>query len=122
MFDKKGRVWMAAAVRGPNNPDFCKKGSDHPSAKLFPLEQTHRALTILDPKTMKYTFVDTCFQTHHLQFAYDANDTLLTSSGGRGGVVGWVNTKLCDEAGDGGRPQSRKKHILDSDGSAKLDD
>src|SRR6187401_1334758 len=53
MFDKKGRVWLAAAVRGPKNPDFCKKGSDHPSAKLFPLEQTHRALAILDPKTMK---------------------------------------------------------------------
>ena len=31
---------------------------------------------------MKYTFVDTCFQTHHLQFAYDANDTLWTSGGG----------------------------------------
>ena len=46
MFDKKGRVWLAAAVRGPKNPDFCKKGSDHPSAKLFPLEQTHRALAM----------------------------------------------------------------------------
>jgi hypothetical protein len=53
-------------VRGPNNPDFCKKGSDHPSAKPFPLERTNRALTMLDPKAMKYTFVDTCFQTHHL--------------------------------------------------------
>ena len=51
MFDQKGRVWLAAAVRGPKNPDFCKKGSDHPSAKLFPLEQTHRALAMLDPKT-----------------------------------------------------------------------
>ena len=79
MFDQKGRVWLAAAVRGPKNPDFCKKGSDHPSAKLFPLEQTHRALAIIDPKTLKYTFVDTCFQTHHLQFAYDANNTLWTS-------------------------------------------
>ena len=39
MFDKKGRMWMAASVRGVNNPDFCKKGSDHPSAKAFPLER-----------------------------------------------------------------------------------
>jgi hypothetical protein len=38
MIDEKGRVWMAAAVRNPKNPDFCKKGSEHPSAKLFPLE------------------------------------------------------------------------------------
>ena len=37
MMDEKGRVWMAARVRPPANPDFCKKGSDHPSAKVFPL-------------------------------------------------------------------------------------
>ncbi|PYM11875.1 MAG: hypothetical protein DMD81_25690, partial [Candidatus Rokuibacteriota bacterium] len=59
MFDKKGRVWMAATVRAPKNPDFCKKGSDHPSAKLFPLEQSMRHLSVLDPKTQKYAFVDT---------------------------------------------------------------
>ena len=119
MFDKDGRVWMAAAVRGPKNPDFCKKGSDHPSAKLFPLEQTHRALTILDPKTMKYTFVDTCFQTHHLQFAYDANDTLWTSSGGGGGVVGWINTKLWNETGDAAKSQGWSALILDTNGDGK---
>jgi hypothetical protein len=122
MFDKKGRVWMAAAVRGPKNPAFCKQGSEHPSAKLFPLEQTHRALTILDPKTMKYTFVDTCFQTHHLQFAYDANDTLWTSSGGGGGVVGWVNTKLFDETGDAAKSQGWTALILDTNGNGKRDD
>ena len=122
MFDRKGRVWLAAAVRGPKNPDFCKKGSDHPSAKLFPLEQTHRALAILDPKTMKYTFVDTCFQTHHLQFAYDANETLWTSSGGGGGVVGWVNTKMFDETGDAAKSQGWTALILDTNGNGKRDE
>jgi hypothetical protein len=122
MFDRQGRVWMAAAVRGPKNPDFCKKGSDHPSAKLFPLEQTHRAVSILDPKTMKYTFVDTCFQTHHLQFGYDANETLWTSSGGGGGVVGWVNTKLFDETGDAAKSQGWTALILDTNGNGKRDD
>jgi len=122
MIDKKGRVWMAAAVRGPKNPDFCKKGSDHPSAKLFPLDQTHRALSVLDPKTMKYTFVDTCFQTHHLQFGYDANDTLWTSSGGGGGVVGWLNTKMFDETGDAVKSQGWTALILDTNGNGKRDD
>ncbi|MES2565058.1 MAG: carboxypeptidase-like regulatory domain-containing protein, partial [Pseudomonadota bacterium] len=37
MMDEKGRVWMAARVRPPPNPAFCMKGSDHPSAKVFPL-------------------------------------------------------------------------------------
>ncbi len=122
MFDKKGRVWLAAAVRAPKNPAFCQKGSDHPSAKLFPLEMTHRALAVLDPKTMKYSFVDTCFQTHHLQFAYDANDTLWTSSGGGGGVVGWVNTKLFDETGDAAKSQGWTALILDTNGNGKRDD
>ena len=35
----KGRVWVTSRVRPPDNPAFCKAGSDHPSAKLFPLEQ-----------------------------------------------------------------------------------
>ena len=36
--------------------------------------------------------IDTCYSTHHLVFASDANNTLWTSSGGGGGVVGWLNT------------------------------
>ena len=50
------------------------------------MRSSHRQLSMLDPKTMKYTFIDTCFQTHHLQFGYDENDTLWTSSGGG---TGW---------------------------------
>ena len=53
MFDKKGRVWLAASVRGPNNPDYCKQRSDHPSAKLFPLERSMRQVAMFDPKTQK---------------------------------------------------------------------
>ena len=60
MVDRKGRVWLTASVRGLDNPAFCKEGSDHPSAKLFPLKQSRRQLAMLDPTTMKYTFVDTC--------------------------------------------------------------
>src|SRR5215813_6462083 len=52
MIDSKGRMWMAAAVRGVHNPAFCQKGSDHPSAKAFPLAESHRQLAMLDPKTM----------------------------------------------------------------------
>jgi hypothetical protein len=123
MFDKKGRVWFAARFRGADNPSFCKKGSDHPSAKLFPLERTNRQLTMLDPKTGQYTFVDTCFQTHHLQFAYDANDTLWTSGGGAGGpVIGWVNTKMFEETGDIAKSQGWTVPVLDTNGNGKRDE
>ena len=120
MFDKKGRVWMAAVVRGPNNPDFCKKGSDHPSAKLMPVDRANRHITVLDPKTMEYKFVDTCFSTHHLQFAMDANDTLWTSGGGP--VVGWVNTKIFDETGDAAQSQGWTELVLDTNGNGQRDE
>ena len=118
MFDRNGRVWFAARVRGPDNPAFCKKGSDHPSAKAFPTDRTNRHLTMLDPKTMKYTFVDTCFGTHHLQF--DANDILWTSGGGQ--VVGWLDMKKFDETGDAAKAQGWTPMILDTNGNGKRDD
>jgi hypothetical protein len=119
MFDRKGRVWFAARFRDADNPAFCKKGSNHSSAKVFPLERNNRQLTMLDPKTGQYTFVDTCFQTHHLQFGYDANDTLWTSGGGP--VVGWINSKMFDETGDIVKSQGWTPLILDTNGNGKRD-
>jgi hypothetical protein len=116
MFDRHGRVWFAARGRGANNPAFCNKGSDHPSAKRFPVAKSNRQLSMLDPKTMKYTFIDTCFQTHHLQFAYDKDDTLWTSSGGGTGVVGWFNLRMYQETGDAARSQGWTPMILDTNG------
>jgi hypothetical protein len=119
MFDRKGRVWLAAAVRGPDNPAVCRQGSSHPSAKAFPAERAVRHLAVLDLKTQKYTFVDTCYSTHHLQFGYDANETLWTSGGGQ--VVGWLNTKMFDETGDAARSQGWTPLVLDTNGNGKRD-
>jgi hypothetical protein len=120
MIDRKGRVWFAARFRDANTPDFCKKGSTHPSAKVVPMERTNRQLTMLDPKTGQYTYVDTCFGSHHLQFGYDANETLWTSGGGP--VVGWVNTKMLDETGDIAKSQGWTPLILDTSGNGKRDE
>jgi hypothetical protein len=120
MLDEKGRVWLAAAIRGADNPAFCKKGSDHPSAKLYPIERNVRQLSVRDPKTDKYTFVDTCFGTHHVQFGYDANNILWTSGGGQ--VLGWLNTKMFDETGDAAKSQGWTAFVLDTNGNGKRDD
>ena len=120
MFDKQGRVWLAASVRGRDNPAFCKKGSDHPSAKLFPLEQSSRQVAVLEPKTMKYTFVDTCFGTHHPQFGYDADETLWLS--GTGPVAGWVNTRVFDESHDAAKAQGWSPFVLDTNGNGQRDE
>jgi hypothetical protein len=120
MFDKSGRVWFAAAVRGFDNPAFCKKGSDHPSAKVFPLDRSGRQVSMLDPKTMKYSFIDTCFGTHHPQFGYDPDNTLWLS--GTGPVAGWVNTKVWDETGDAAKAQGWAPFVLDTNGNGKVDE
>ncbi len=119
MFGRDGRLWLAASVRGAENPAFCKQGSDHPSAKAFPMERAVRHIAVFDLKTKKYTFVETCFSTHHLQFGYDANDTLWTSGGGP--VVGWVNTKMFDQTGDAAKSQGWTALVLDTNGNGKRD-
>ena len=121
MLDAIGRVWYTAVVRAPeNNPAFCREGSDHPSAKLFPTTRAGRHLSVYDPKTEEYTFIDTCYSTHHLQFAEDASNTLWTSGGGP--VVGWLNTKMFDETGDAARSQGWTALVLDTNGNGKRDE
>ncbi len=119
MYGRDGKLWLAASIRAAENPAFCKQGSTHPSAVAFPMERAIRHIALLDPKTKKYTFVDTCFSTHHLQFGYDANDTLWTSGGGP--VVGWLNTKQFEKTGDAAASQGWTALVLDTNGNGKRD-
>src|SRR2546425_2324894 len=119
MIDHKGRVWITSGVRPPDNPDVCKEGSSHPSAKLFPIARSSRHLAMYDPTTRKLTHIGTCFGTHHLMFAEDANHTLWTSGGGQ--VVGWLNTKLFEETGDEVKSQGWTALVLDTNGNGKRD-
>ena len=120
MIDHLGRVWYTARVRSPSNPDFCREESSHPSARLFPLERSGRHLARYEPDSGDYTFIDTCFSTHHLQFAADANDTLWTSGGGQ--VVGWLNTKMFEETGDAAASQGWTPLVLDTNGNGHRDE
>src|SRR5438874_2318132 len=119
MFDEKGRVWITSTVRPAANPDFCREGSTHPSAKLFPLANSGRQLAVYDPATKQITHISTCFGTHHLMFAEDSNRTLWTSGGGQ--VVGWLNTKMFDETHDEVKSQGWTALVLDTNGHGKRD-
>jgi hypothetical protein len=119
MLDERGRLWLTSAVRSPENPAFCKEGSSHPSAKLFPLQRSGRHLQVYDPATKKLTHIATCFSTHHLMFAEDANNTLWTSGGGQ--VVGWLNRKMFDQTGDEEKSQGWTALIMDTNGNGKRD-
>ena len=100
-------------------PPSARKARTILRPKRFRWSAANRQLAMLDPKTKKYTFVDTCFSTHHLQLL-DANDMLWTSGGGP--VIGWLDMKIFE------RPVTRRKSqgwtpmILDTNGNGKRDD
>jgi hypothetical protein len=119
MFDEKGRVWITSAIRSFDNPDYCKAGSNHPSAKLTPLDRSSRHLAVYDPKTRQIAHISTCFGTHHLMFAEDANHTLWTSGGGQ--VVGWLNRKMWEETKDEAKSQGWTALIIDTNGNGRRD-
>lgn len=120
MFDEKGRVWYTSRVGPPENPDWCKKGSSHPSAKAFPIDSANRHLAMYDPATGKTTLIRTCFPTHHLVFGEDSNNTLWVSSGGAaGGVIGWFDRKVFEETGDEQKAQGWTAVVVDTSGDGK---
>jgi len=123
MYDEKGQVWFTSRVGPAPNPDFCKKGSAHPSAKVFPMETSTRHLAMVEPKSGKTTLIRTCYQTHHLVFAEDANNTLWMSAGGPGsGALGWLDRKVFEETGDEAKAQGWTPIVIDTNGNGKRDE
>jgi hypothetical protein len=121
MFDERGRLWFTARIRPADNPAYCKAGSSVPSAQIAPAQRSGRQLEVYDPTTKQISMIDTCFGTHHLLFAEDANKTLWTSSGGGGGIVGWLNTKAWDKTHDAEKSQGWTALVLDTNGNGKRD-
>ena len=118
MMDARGRVWMTSTIRGRDNPDWCRAGSAHPSARYFPVPRSRRQISYYDPATGSFTLVDSCYGTHHLQFAEDANDTLWFS--GDPDVVGWLDTRQYDAAGDEQAAQGWCPTVLDTNGDGRI--
>ncbi len=124
MMDQLGRVWLTSRVKPNANPDFCREGSDHPSAQLMPLNNSGRDLSRYDPATDEWTLIETCFSTHHLNFAEDDTHTLWFSAGGpnnNGAVIGWFNTALFDETGDAEAAQGWTTFVLDTNANGLRD-
>ena len=117
MMDQQGRVWYTSQIRPPENPAFCQAGSDQPSAKLFPSKTSDRQVSMFDPKTGKFTLINTCFDTHHLHFAEDADNTLYFSGGRQ--MLGWIDTKTFDATHDEQKSQGWTAFVVDTNGDGK---
>jgi hypothetical protein len=123
MMDERGDVWITSRVGKPANRAFCQAGSTHPSAQVFPIKESTRHLAYYNPKTGETKLIRTCFNTHHLVFAEDANNTLWTSAGGPAqGAIGWLNRKVYEETGDEAKAQGWTPAVIDTNGNGKRDD
>ena len=117
MMDGKGRLWITQTVRPNTLPAWC---AEHPSGQYYPIQHTaeSRQVSYYDPETETFELVDTCFFTHHLQFADDADDTLWLS--GSTEAIGWLNTRLYDETGDERMAQGWCPTVIDTNGDGTI--
>jgi hypothetical protein len=121
MMDEKGRLWLTARLRRAANPASCKAGSDLPSAQVAPLNESARQASFYDPKTEKWTTIDTCFNTHHLVFTPD--EKLWFSQGmPMSGVVGWLDVKKFEETHDAMKSQGWTPTVVNVSGTGKREE
>jgi hypothetical protein len=118
MMDARGRVWMTAAVRPAQNPKHCGRGAGNPFGDNYPLEGSSRQAAVYDPATGKMTPVDTCFSTHHLQFAEDRDNTVYFS--GDSNVIGWINTRVWDDTHDSAKAQGWCPMVVDTNADRRI--
>ena len=121
MFDEKGTPLVYVADSCERQPGFLQRGFESAFGETHAAHDSGRQLAVYDPATKQTAMIDTCFSTHHLVFASDANNTLWTSTGGGGGVVGWLNTKLWDQTHDEQKSQGWTALVLDTNGNGKRD-
>ena len=120
MLDSRGRVWYTATLRPPaDQPGWCTEQATSKYARYFPLERSGRNVSYYDPASQQFTMIDTCFGTHHLQFAYDENETLFLGRP-NGSVFGWINTREFDQTGDSQRSQGWCPTVVDTNGDGRI--
>ena len=118
MMDAQGRVWMTHQIRGPGNPAWCREGSDNPYARHYPLNRAARHVAYYDPATEHVELIDTCFNTHHLQFGFEDGERLYLSS--VSSVIGWLDVDVYEETGDAEAAQGWCPLIVDANGDGRI--
>ncbi len=118
MIGPDGRVWMTSKIRN-DEPAWCQKGSDNKYAKYDPLGFSARQASVFDPRTGKFNLIETCFSTHHLQFASDPDNTLYFNEL-IGPTFGWINTRLYDLTHDEQKAVGWCPQVVDTNGDGRI--
>jgi len=118
MLGPDGRVWMTSKIRN-ENPDWCRQGSSNKFAQYYPLTNSNRQASVFDPATGKFELIDTCYATHHLQFANDPDNTLYFNEL-LGPMFGWINTRVWDLTHDEQLANGWCPQIIDTNGDGRI--
>ena len=119
MMDERSRTWFTSRISPDANPDWCKAGSDHPSAKAYPLNGgANRHLSYYDPAV---EVVDA--DPHLLSHAppeFLQGQRAVDQPGVVGpGVIGWFDAKAFEKTKDEKSSQGWTPFILDTNGDGK---
>ena len=118
VMDQQGRVWMAATIRkAESQPAYCKPGSKNKFAQYFPMERGNKQVAMFDPKSEKFTTVDTCFTTDHNDFGEEADNPLYF---GQNGSFGWISSTVFDKSGNEETAQGWCPGVLDTNGDGRI--
>jgi hypothetical protein len=118
MLDSKGRVWTTSKIRPNQDPAWCSDPANKYAA-WYPLKASGRQASFYDPKTKKWTLIDTCYSTHHLQFDNDPNETVYFNEL-VGPIFGWIDTKVFDQTGDEQKAVGWCGQVVDTNGDGKI--
>jgi hypothetical protein len=122
MVDAVGRVWMTTQIGRTSLPDFCRAsgmpGLGGSTSETGAQLRGGSVVLIYDPRAKRVDAIDTCYSTHHLQFASDRDDTLYFS--GDANVVGWIKTRVWDQTHDMVKSQGFCPTILDYNGDGVI--
>ena len=95
MMDSKGRVWITSKIRGNQEPSWCSDPSNK-YAEWFPRRNSARQASVYDPKTKKFSLIETCYSTHHVVIDNDPDETVYFNELS-GPVFGWIDSKIWDQ-------------------------
>lgn len=120
MMDSLGRVWMTSKIRN-EQPDWCQNRGDtnNKYAQYYPLARSGRQASYYDPATRSFELIDTCFSTHHLQFANNEARTLYFNELS-GPMFGWIDTATYDRTKDEQLSQGWCPQVIDTNGDGVI--
>ena len=127
MMDSKGRVWLTSKIRGNPEPSWCSDPMNK-YAEWFPRRNSARQASIFDPKTKKFSLIETCYSTHHVVIDNDPDETVYFNELS-GPVFGWIDSKVYDQtmaATNGDESKSEQAAVgwceqtVDTNGDGKI--